>query len=43
MFKGNGYYVPNKAAQGLNVKISPQSSRDQRGRNWETTARYATA
>ena len=43
MFEGNGYYVPNTAAQGLNVKISLQSSRDQRGRNWETTARYATA
>ena len=41
--KGNGYYIPKPNSQGLNVKISLQTSRDQRGRARETSARYATA
>ncbi|KAL9953039.1 hypothetical protein ACROYT_G040390 [Oculina patagonica] len=40
---GNGYYVPNATNQGLNLKISLQTSRDSRGRTRERTARYATA
>ena len=39
---GNGYYIPNANEQGLNVKISLQTSRDNRGRK-DTSARYATA
>ena len=39
---GNGYYIPKANEQGLNVKISLQTSRDNRGRK-DTSARYATA
>ena len=40
---GNGYYIPKAGDSGLNVAISEQTSRDQRGRARETTAQYATA
>ena len=39
---GNGYYIPKATEQGLNVKVSLQTSRDHRGEN-DTSARYATA
>lgn len=38
---GNGYYIPYPASQGLNVQISPQTSKDSSGK--KTSARYATA
>lgn len=38
---GNGYYIPNAPSQGLNVQISPQTSKDSSGK--KTSARYATA
>ncbi|KAL9951814.1 hypothetical protein ACROYT_G044546 [Oculina patagonica] len=40
---GNGYYIPRANSQGLNTKISLQTSRDQRERSKKTSARYATA
>lgn len=39
---GNGYYIPKATEQGLNVKVSLQTSRNHRGEN-DTAARYATA
>ena len=42
-FTGNGYYIPNAPEQGINVAISRQKSRDQRGRKRKTSARFATA
>ena len=39
---GNGYYIPKATEQGLNVKVSLQTSRNHRGKK-DTSARYATA
>ena len=41
--KGNGYYIPNPSSQGLNVKISLQTSKYHEDKENETSARYATA
>ena len=38
---GNGYYIPKATEQGLNVKVSLQTSRNHRGKK-DTSARYAT-
>ena len=39
---GNGYYIPKATEQGLNVKVSLQTSRNHRGKK-DASARYATA
>ncbi|CAH3025870.1 unnamed protein product [Porites evermanni] len=39
--KRNGYYIPKATEQGLNVKVSLQTSRNHRGKK-DTSARYAT-
>ena len=42
LITGNGYYIPKATEQGLNVKVSLQTSRNHRGKK-DTSARYATA